>query len=66
MPEDVESTLKTAIADFSATFKPTEEAAGSAVAAGPGTLPDEAKKDVGWDVVSSVDGDGETDAPASE
>jgi F-type H+-transporting ATPase subunit alpha len=66
MPEDVESTLRMAVAEFSTTFKPTEESIGSAAAAGVGTPPDEAKKDVGWDRLSSVDEGGETDAPASQ
>jgi F-type H+-transporting ATPase subunit alpha len=66
MPEDIESTLKTAVAEFAATFDPTEETPGVAAAASSGTPPDEVKKDVGWDRMSSVDEDGETDAPASE
>ena len=75
MPDDVEDALKAAIADFSASFQPTE-AVGSAEGAGPGTPADEVKTDVGWDRISSVDEDdagteapaeeGEADAPASE
>ena len=49
------ATLGTAIEDYRATFVPTSAGAGSDVAVGRTTPPDEIKPDVGWDRMSSVD-----------
>jgi hypothetical protein len=37
------------------TFQPSEAGAGSEAGRGAGTAPDEVKRDIGWDRMSSVD-----------
>jgi len=66
LPEEIESLLREAVTEFKATFRPSEDAAGSAAGAGKGTPRDEVKPDVGWAHVSSVDEERGTGAPAPE
>ena len=55
LSDETDSTLAAAIGAFKATFVPTSAAAGSEVAIGETTPPDEVRPDVGWDRMSSVD-----------
>jgi ATP synthase alpha/beta chain, C terminal domain len=55
LDEDTEATLTSALETFEQTFMPSEQPSGSAAAAGEGTPPDEVRRDVGWDRMSSVD-----------
>jgi F-type H+-transporting ATPase subunit alpha len=64
LDDDNEAALKEALDGFKATFVPRGGAAGSEVAIGETTPPDEVKPDVGWDRMSSVDEDEE--GPAAE
>ncbi len=59
LSDDTTAALDQAIADFSATFVPTETGPGSEAALGATTPPDELKPDVGWDRMSSHEGDRE-------
>ncbi len=59
LSEETEKTLQDAIAEFKQTFQPTAPPAGSEIAAGQGTAPDEVKPDVGWDRMSSAEDDTE-------
>ncbi|MEX0984443.1 MAG: F0F1 ATP synthase subunit alpha [Actinomycetota bacterium] len=59
MSDEAEATLKTALVDFQASFRPSETGPGSESALGETTPPDEVKPDVGWDRMSSVDEEGE-------
>jgi F-type H+-transporting ATPase subunit alpha len=61
LDEGTESTLRSALETFEQTFAPREHPGGSAAAVGEGTPPDEVKPDVGWDRMSSVDEDRETE-----
>jgi hypothetical protein len=61
LPDELETKLKSEIADFKGSFQPTEAAAGSAVAAGEGSTPDEMKEDVGWDRMSAEGDEGQDD-----
>jgi F-type H+-transporting ATPase subunit alpha len=61
LPDDLETKLKSEIADFKGTFQPTEAAAGSEIAAGEGSAPDEMKEDVGWDRMSAEGDEGQGD-----
>ncbi len=54
MSAETESALKAAIEAYAATFVPTSTGPGSEAALGETTPPDEVKKDVGWDRMSSV------------
>jgi F-type H+-transporting ATPase subunit alpha len=68
LSEENETALKTAIDGFAATFAPTSGGAGSESGIGAPTPPDEVKRDVGWDRMSSVDEDQpatDPEAPAS-
>ncbi|MGE5226749.1 MAG: F0F1 ATP synthase subunit alpha [Planctomycetaceae bacterium] len=62
LSEDTEQALKDALAAFRQTFVPTPTGPGSEAGAGPGTPPDEVKKDVGWDRMSSVEEELTTEA----
>jgi F-type H+-transporting ATPase subunit alpha len=62
LSDEAEATLKAALADFQASFRPTETGPGSESALGETTPPDEVKPDVGWDRMSSVD-ESEAEAP---
>jgi F-type H+-transporting ATPase subunit alpha len=62
LAEETEVELKGAIEAFSETFVPTAGLPGSEAALGETTPPDEVKPDVGWDRMSSVDGDEEARA----
>src|SRR5205085_12237174 len=55
LSDETEQALREAIAEFKETFQPSAPVAGSDVAAGQGSAPDEVKPDVGWDRMSSVD-----------
>jgi F-type H+-transporting ATPase subunit alpha len=55
LSDETEAALKTALEAFEATFAPTMTDAGSESGIGHTTPADEAKKDVGWDRMSSVD-----------
>jgi F-type H+/Na+-transporting ATPase subunit alpha len=57
LSEETTTTLDQAIADFAATFVPTETGPGSEAALGATTPPDEMKPDVGWDRMSSDEAD---------
>jgi len=59
LSEETEKSLQDAIAEFRQTFQPTAPPAGSEIAAGQGTAPDEVKPDVGWDRMSSAEDDTE-------
>jgi hypothetical protein len=48
LPEEVESTLKDAIAEFKQQFQPSEEAAPTAAGATGGPV-DQRREDVGWE-----------------
>jgi F-type H+-transporting ATPase subunit alpha len=61
MTDETEGTMKEAVEAFSQSFKASDGAAGSEAGRGAGTPPDEVKKDVGWDRMSSVDEDDEPD-----
>jgi F-type H+-transporting ATPase subunit alpha len=54
LPEAVENQLREAVAEFATTFRPASAAPGSAAALGRGTKPDEVRRDVGWDRMSSA------------
>jgi F-type H+/Na+-transporting ATPase subunit alpha len=62
LSEDNETALKSAIDGFASTFAPTSGGAGSESGIGATTPPDEVKRDVGWDRMSSVD----DEEPAAE
>jgi F-type H+-transporting ATPase subunit alpha len=55
LTEEMEKTLRSALEEFSQAFAPSEEAPGSAAAAGTGTPRDLAREDIGWDRMSSVE-----------
>jgi F-type H+-transporting ATPase subunit alpha len=55
LSDETEAALKAAIAAYRETFVPTSAGAGSEVALGRTTPPDEVKPDVGWDRMSSAD-----------
>jgi F-type H+-transporting ATPase subunit alpha len=57
LSEETEDAIRSAIADYKATFVPTGAGDGSSAALGTGTEPDEVRADVGWDRMSSVDDD---------
>ncbi len=59
MSDEAEATLRAALVDFQASFRPSETGPGSGSALGETTPPDEVKPDVGWDRMSSVDEEGE-------
>jgi F-type H+-transporting ATPase subunit alpha len=61
LSDENEATLKEAIASFSSAFSSSDARPGSEAAAGRGTPPDEARPDVGWDRISSVDEDADED-----
>jgi F-type H+-transporting ATPase subunit alpha len=53
LSDETERALQQAVADFKASFVPTEAAPGSEHAAGAGSSPDALREDVGWDRLSS-------------
>ncbi len=55
LTEETELALKQAVEAYRGIFVPSGEAPGSAAAAGEGTPPDEVRRDVGWDRMSSVE-----------
>jgi F-type H+-transporting ATPase subunit alpha len=55
MSDETEATLKESVEAFVETFQPSEAGAGSEAGRGAGTAPDEVKRDIGWDRMSSVD-----------
>jgi F-type H+/Na+-transporting ATPase subunit alpha len=55
LSEESETKLKEAIQAFASSFAPSDKGAGSEAAAGHGTKPDEVRRDVGWDRMSSVE-----------
>ena len=55
LSDRTEGILKEAIETFEATFVPTGGGAGSESAAGEGSVPDEVKRDVGWERMSAVE-----------
>ena len=58
LSDETQATLAEAVAQFASTFVPTGGAPGSEVGLGSTTAPDEVKRDVGWDRMSSVDEEG--------
>jgi F-type H+-transporting ATPase subunit alpha len=65
LPDEQELTLKDALGSFAEVFQSTQAAPGSEAGLGESTPPDEVKRDVGWDRMSSVDEDAAgDDAPA--
>jgi F-type H+-transporting ATPase subunit alpha len=61
LSDEDEETLTSALEQFKEVFQPSETGPGSEAGLGQTTPPDEVKPDVGWDRMSSVDGDeGET------
>jgi F-type H+-transporting ATPase subunit alpha len=58
-PDEAEEELRAAIEEFKATFVASGDGAGSGAALGKGTPPDEVRPDIGWDRMSSVDGERE-------
>jgi F-type H+/Na+-transporting ATPase subunit alpha len=64
LSDETEAALKAAIGDFTSTFVPVSESAGSEAGLGTTTPPDEVKPDVGWDRMSSVDEDEPAEPPA--
>lgn len=64
LPDDIQATLRSAVAEFSAAFRPAEDSAGTDPA--PATPPGATEGNGDTDQASSGDEDGETDAPASE
>ncbi|MGZ8652589.1 MAG: F0F1 ATP synthase subunit alpha, partial [Actinomycetota bacterium] len=67
LSDENEAALKSAIAGFAGTFVPSSAGAGSESGGGAPSGPDEVKPDVGWDRMSSVEDEPETDSetPAS-
>jgi hypothetical protein len=63
LSDESEATLKEAIEAFSSSFAPSHAAAGSEAAAGRGSKPDEVRRDVGWDRMSSIRDDHEERTP---
>jgi F-type H+/Na+-transporting ATPase subunit alpha len=61
LSEEDGSTLTSALGQFNEVFQATEAAPGSEAGIGQPTPPDEVKPDVGWDRMSSVDEDDETE-----
>jgi F-type H+-transporting ATPase subunit alpha len=64
LSDDAEAALKEAIEAFSSTFVASDAQPGSEAAAGRGSKPDDVRRDVGWERMSSVDerdGAGRTD-----
>jgi len=57
LSDDAESALRQAVEAFEATFVASDAGAGSEAAAGQGSAPDELKKDIGWDRMSSDEED---------
>jgi F-type H+/Na+-transporting ATPase subunit alpha len=57
LSDDTDAALRQALEDFAQTFHPTDAGPGSEAALGTTTPPDEVKRDVGWDRMSSVDDD---------
>ncbi len=55
LSEETEIALKQAVEAYRAMFVPSGAEPGSAAAAGQGTPPDEVRRDVGWDRMSSVE-----------
>jgi F-type H+-transporting ATPase subunit alpha len=68
LTDEAESALKQAVEDFSAGFASSDPRPGSEAAAGRGSRPDDVRRDVGWDRLSSVDEaeDDESPAPSLE
>jgi F-type H+/Na+-transporting ATPase subunit alpha len=65
LPDEVESNLKDAIADFKRAFQPSAEAAPTS--AGPGGGPvDERREDVGWERIGEPEPDEEEPEPMTE
>jgi F-type H+-transporting ATPase subunit alpha len=65
LPDEVESNLKDAIADFKRAFQPSAEAAPTS--AGPGGGPvDERREDVGWERIGEPEPDEEEPKPMTE
>jgi F-type H+-transporting ATPase subunit alpha len=57
LSDTAEAALEEAVDAFKATFVASEVGAGSEAAAGQGSAPDERKKDIGWDRMSSDEDD---------
>ena len=62
MSDETEASLKAALEAFQEVFAPTGAAPGEGGSVGGATAPDEVKPDVGWDRMSSVDDEPESDA----
>jgi F-type H+-transporting ATPase subunit alpha len=65
MSDETEAALKTAIDEYRQTFVPFDTGEGSESGLGRTTPPDEVKADVGWDRMSSADGEGDDDDEAA-
>jgi F-type H+/Na+-transporting ATPase subunit alpha len=57
LSDETDAALRQALEDFAQTFQPSDKRPGSEAALGTTTPPDEVKRDVGWDRMSSVDDD---------
>jgi F-type H+-transporting ATPase subunit alpha len=66
LTEEIEGRLRSALEEFAQGFAPSEEAPGSAAAAGMGTPRDLAREDVGWERMSSVDEEEEYPPPPED
>jgi F-type H+-transporting ATPase subunit alpha len=67
LADETETELRSALDAFRETFVPSGDASGPEAGRGPDTPPDEAKPDVGWDRMSSVDDEeAETTEASSE
>jgi F-type H+-transporting ATPase subunit alpha len=55
LSDEAERALREAVEAFKATFVPIGGGPGSEVAAGEGTAPDEVRRDIGWNRISSVE-----------
>ncbi len=64
MSDETEAALKVAIDEYRETFVPSDTGEGSESGLGRTTPPDEVKPDVGWDRMSSADGEDEEDEAA--
>jgi F-type H+-transporting ATPase subunit alpha len=66
LSDESEAALKDAVAAFKQVFVSSEPAPGAEAGVGEGAAPDEVKKDVGWDRMSSIEEEEEPHVPTRE